>query len=49
MEVYIVWRARDRQVGEGIIEVAHPSSGWGTLYLENIFKNILEPLLFLPS
>lgn len=44
-EVYIVWRARDGQVGEGIIEVAHPSSAWATLCLE---QYIQKHLLFLP-
>lgn len=37
-KVYIVWRARDGQIGEGIIELAHPSSGWATLYWDQYIQ-----------
>lgn len=47
-QVYIVWRARDGQVGEGTIELAHPLQVGPHCIRTNILKNILEPLLFLP-
>lgn len=37
-QVYIVWRARDGQVGEGILELAYPSSGWATLYQDQYIQ-----------
>lgn len=47
MEFLIVWRARDGQVGEGIIAMAYPSSGGPQCIWDNIFKTILAPLLVL--
>lgn len=47
MEFLIVWRARDGQVGEGIIEMVHPSSGGPQCIRDNVLRSILAPLLFL--